>query len=591
MIRAPMGSLLPLLLAVIIEALAEEGFTLGVEAPWAMPLAGSIPYLIGAAARRAALRGRFARSERWVALVRLSGALAFGVAALALGWVTSVERWTGTSLGALAWPEPALLAALAPFLVFQCLALHAEVAAHVPPGPTRRRVLGFQLRGFLLMLVPIGLYLALAWAVGTNEVARAWLSHVGLAQGLFAMVVIAAVAATLPYVLRRVWDTTPVPDGPARRLLEHVASRARFRASEWLVWRTGGSLANAAVVGFLPFGRLVLFTDQLLSQLGPRELVAVVGHEIGHTMRRHVWILLAWAMSFVLAADLALGVLLPRLPGLGDEDAALAVGLALAVVFLGLGAAAFGWLSRRLELDADLYCAELTGDGVALVSALRQVDGNWERGGWRHFSSARRVEFLAEALTSPALVRRFKQFILAAGIGGALAASATIAAEVYTLVERLPLERIDAALALGRYDEARAAIDELPSDAVGPSERTRLRAQVDVAEELGRDAGVVEAVASLESALLAVQAAWGDAGDAAAQVEDQSLQRALALADLAQWLGRGDLGSLARAMQAALAGEADLVREALGALEPPTRDALSAPLLRAAGRHAEVVPQ
>jgi Zn-dependent protease with chaperone function len=581
-----MSSVLPLLLAVLAEALGEAGIGLGFEAPWAVPLLAALPHLLARRARRAALRGRFRASERWLRLVRMSGALAFAVAVVGLGWVTSVERWTAVRLGSHTWPELAVLLALAPFVALQALALHAEVCVQTAPGPHRRRVFQFQLRGFVLVLVPVLIYLGLVWLVGLHEVARAWITHVGLAQALFAAALIAVVALLLPFVLRRVWDTVPVPAGPARELLEVVAARARFRPAEWLVWRTGGALANAAVVGFTPWGRLVLFTDELLAVLGPRELVAVVGHEIGHARRRHVWILLSWALALVLGVDVAAGLLLDAWVGPDGDELGLTAALVLSVALLGLGALVFGWLSRRLELDADLFCAELTGDGAALASALRRVDGSWERGGWRHFSSARRVGFLAEALANPALAQRFKQKIVRLGVIGGLLASVAVASELRTLAGRLPIERIDTALALGRFEDAARLGAGLGPGALDDDEQAELALVLDVARASGDGADAERFVPELDDLLERTLGA-PDGGALLPDAElGAALGRAFALAALASARGAPELEPLAHALRGARRADERWVELSVPELAGTPYERFGAALSAAAARSA-----
>ena len=347
-----MGSLLPLFLAGVVQLLGEAGLGLAFEAPLLVPWLAGLPYLAGACADRAGARGRFAAQDRWALVVRLSGALGFAVAVLGFGWLRSVERWCGVQLDSLVWPGPEVALGAAPFVALQLLALDAEVRLHTAPGAQRSRLRSFQWRGFALVLAPIALYLGLTWSVGRNPTLRVWIEHVGLAQAAFGAAVVLAVAFLLPYLLRIIWDTAPVPDGHARRLLELVATKAGFRPAEWLVWRTGGTLANPAVVGFVPAGRLVLFTDALLAALGPRELVAVVGHEIGHARRRHAWILLAWALVGVLGTERALTWLAEEVLE-GDGVGAILGLVAAGAASLGAGALGFGWLSRRLELDAE----------------------------------------------------------------------------------------------------------------------------------------------------------------------------------------------------------------------------------------------
>ncbi|MEZ6015976.1 MAG: M48 family metallopeptidase [Planctomycetota bacterium] len=584
-----MTSVLPLLLAVLVQALGEADLGSGWEAPWAVPVFAGLPYLLAWRVRALAMRGAFHAAERWARPLRASGALAFAGAVLGCGWVASVERWTGARFDAFAWPEPAILLSLAPFVGFQVLALDAEVRSHTRPGVAQRSKFAFQVRGFLLVLAPVLVYLGAAWLVAAHPVARAWLENVGLAQSLFAVLALALVALLLPFLLRHVWDTVPVPEGPARRLLELVGARARFRPSEWLVWRTGGSMANAAVVGFVPWGRLVLFTDELLAILGPRELVAVVGHEIGHARRRHVWILMSWALAIVLGVDLALVHVVPVFDPL---DGATLVGAMLGVsaALLGLGALWFGWLSRRLELDADLYCAELTGDSAALASALRQVDGNWERGGWRHLSSARRVAFLAEALAYPQRALRFKRRVAAMGALGAGLALAAIGVETRDLVQRLPLDRVGAALALGRFERASELAARVAPEALNEPEEVELRLVLETARGFDEGASARVLGAALE-AQLGVLAAEGpalssadNAADGSASRErDPALDRAFALAALAAQRGERDLGPVTDALRSARRGDADAAERALRSVDPRLRTQYGDAILRAAG--------
>ena len=168
----------------------------------------------------------------------------------------------------------------------------------------------------------------------------------------------------------------------ARYLLERCAESAGFRCKRFLVWRTGHQMSNAAVMGFASWHRSVLFTDLLLAQLGPRQLAAVFGHEMGHVLRHHVLVFAAWSLGFFLAGDVLL-----RATDV-EDPALLLAGVTAFVAFWALG---FGYMSRRFELDADLVALELTGDPEALASALDTVAGAHARGrGGRPRDPARR---------------------------------------------------------------------------------------------------------------------------------------------------------------------------------------------------------
>ena len=79
-----------------------------------------------------------------------------------------------------------------------------------------------------------------------------------------------------------------MPAGDLREQLVATAENAGVSIRDFFVWRTAGSLVNAAVVGFLGRGRYVLLTDSLLRHFTTREIQAVLLHEAGHVRRWHL---------------------------------------------------------------------------------------------------------------------------------------------------------------------------------------------------------------------------------------------------------------------------------------------------------------
>src|SRR5262249_6269763 len=155
------------------------------------------------------------------------------------------------------------------------------------------------------------------------------------------------------------------------------------------------------ILGVGPRHRVVLFSDLLLAQLGPRELAAVFAHEIGHAFRRHVRIFVTWAAGFFMAADLVARHLFADSPWVSGG---FVVGAMLAWYW------AFGFLSRRFELEADLFSLDLLGDPGALIAALERVGGAFrDVASWRHFSTAARVRFIERAATDPAVGDRLRR--------------------------------------------------------------------------------------------------------------------------------------------------------------------------------------
>jgi Zn-dependent protease with chaperone function len=408
----------------------------------------------------------------------------FGVyilALVALGWGWSVAKlWEPL-------PAPELLI-LAPFVVAQmlgwCAYYDAERASHhaahrllaaetnagawlelerprraLPPvfGSRVAYVL-FQLRQKLaLVFLPVLLLLF------QKELAR-WFPEA--AQDWQGVINIAGIAAVLlvftamPWIVRLVLGLKPLPPGPTRQRLEAVSRRLRFRCSNILVWNTRNGMANAMVIGIVPWIRYVVFTDRLLEDFTAEEVEAVFGHEIGHIRHRHM----LYYFAFLTASVIVLGWLVTdvmkkwdQLVGEGNKYLA---AVPLVSVLLSYVFVVFGYLSRRCERQADVFgcrtvsCPDphcrgheggletaLRGRGICatgintFIRALEKVavvNGiSRDRPGflqsWQHSTIARRVEFLQSMLTDPGVERRFQRRValfkwaLLVLLGGAMA--------------------------------------------------------------------------------------------------------------------------------------------------------------------------
>jgi hypothetical protein len=122
---------------------------------------------------------------------------------------------------------------------------------------------------------------------------------------------------------------------------------------------------------------------------------------MGHARRAHALVFGAFALGFFLG-----GQQLIELAELEDPTWLLG---AFGVLLLGWYLA-FGFLSRRFELEADLESLRVVGSSAPLVHALELVTGAHasEKGSWRHFSTAQRVEFLRRAEQDPLVGLRLK---------------------------------------------------------------------------------------------------------------------------------------------------------------------------------------
>ena len=307
--------------------------------------------------------------------------------------------------------------------------------------------LDFQVRHyFLVVAVPMALILFVADLTrGYEESLRTWTGWVwtpdavlgGFAAGVFLVA---------PLMLCRIWRTARLEPGPVRDRLEAVCARLGLRFRDILVWKSGGIMINAAVMGLFARVRYVLLSDALLNTMTIAQIEAVFGHEAGHVRHRHIqhflvfalvgWLLVAGIMEFLarLAAK----------PGMAVDLSLVlieAIGVLVTVAFWGLG---FGWLSRRFELQADSFGAQcatpppvkcvlpcsvhsegckglnapgrvcMTGASV-FASALHRVallNGiPHEERSWRHSSIGKRIRFLMSLAGDPGRARRFDRRI------------------------------------------------------------------------------------------------------------------------------------------------------------------------------------
>jgi len=209
----------------------------------------------------------------------------------------------------------------------------------------------------------------------------------------------------LPVVVRRIWMTAPLPVGPLRDLLLAVSRDRKCPVREILIWNTGGTMANAAVVGLARRLRYMLLSDLLLRRLTAPQLAAVARHELAHLRRWHLPLRLAMLLvpvTWWMALEHAW-------PGLEAWQAGPASALVIPFAMLAYAVIVVGWYSRLLEHDADLDAC-LSADGEvdqtaaanlcgALIAVCGGSDGGWLQ--WLHPSLEKRLRFLREIVHRP----------------------------------------------------------------------------------------------------------------------------------------------------------------------------------------------
>ena len=272
-------------------------------AAWARPwgglaLVGCLAFGLGRlVAARVSRRGyassRLRRRYSWG--VRVIEVLTLGVYAGILygaGWPIVVR--SGFGLGDTILLDDLLI--LLPYFLAQLLGWWGLYAAERALRPSGRHGSGqvANLGRFLTLKVrqSLGLVLPglLVFSLGQDLARQQWPDWAGggwaPVAGMAFMGLLVLVLS--PLFVRLAWPTHPLPPGPLRDRLEHLAKRYGFRCTDILVWDTGHVLVNAGVTGALPWFRYVLLTDALIENLNPLEVAAVFGHEIGHIAHRHL---------------------------------------------------------------------------------------------------------------------------------------------------------------------------------------------------------------------------------------------------------------------------------------------------------------
>lgn len=256
----------------------------------------------------------------------------------------------------------------------------------------------FRLRLFLgLGLIPLLFLLAALDVLRLVPGGERWLFvYPAAAQGCV-LVFLGASLLAAPFLLRFSFSATSLPSGALREDLDAVCARTGFAARDLLVVPTPGRrLANAFVVGAFPGARYVFFTDTLLEALDPREIRAVLAHEIGHARHHHIPTLAAFSFSVAVFARTFESYLS------AEESIAAALVPPLAASFWLAG---FSFVSRGFEREADRFAVETTGDMEGMMSALLKVSAvngaSPRAGGLRHPSVASRLESLQKQARIP----------------------------------------------------------------------------------------------------------------------------------------------------------------------------------------------
>ena len=135
---------------------------------------------------------------------------------------------------------------------------------------------------------------------------------------------------------------------------------------------------NAFATGRSPSHAVVAVTDSIMRLLSPRELEAVIAHEISHVRNRDVLALTIASFMAMVAAIVMQNFLFASLFGRRDSGNSWIIAGIVAVVVYFVAQILIMALSRYREYAADRGSAYITGSPRDLSSALMKISGRMD---------------------------------------------------------------------------------------------------------------------------------------------------------------------------------------------------------------------
>ncbi len=275
-------------------------------------------------------------------------------------------------------------------------------------------LLGF--RGEIALMAPIVLFILVGDLISLDEeIEKTIAGSPPLLYTLLGACVI-VLAFSYPFTLKILWRMKPLGTifESTSELIAFV-KRLKFKYRDLLAWNTGGLMVNAAIVGVLPRWRYILLTDSMTRRFTMEELKSTIAHEIGHGKKFHSLLFIILSMGYVAALGLA-DIHLSLFSAAGSDLLAAAFFyLPATIIFVY---AIFGFVSRRFEVEADIFAVRAVGDAALFVRTLERL-ATWSRHArtrksWRHFSLEKRMElietfFPGESSSTSAALARFEK--------------------------------------------------------------------------------------------------------------------------------------------------------------------------------------
>src|SRR5437016_8760453 len=320
------------------------------------------------------------RIQRWLEIAGLAITFAFLAVLLATGWTNTLRTWAYRgarehfALALFFYVGMLLLIAKIIGAPLELYGFRVEHRFHLS-NQSFGAWLWDEAKGWLVSLLLSAMLAELVyWSM------RAWPLHWWLvAWGVF-IVLTVFFAQIAPVVLFPIfYKFTPLADEELKQRLVRLSERAGTRIRGVYEWKLSekSKKANAALTG-LGNTRRIILADTLLQSYTPDEIEAVLAHELGHHVHKHIFKSIAVQTGITLAgfwaanAALQLAVergMFQRISDFADLPLLALVATALSLLLLP----ALNAYSRYNERQADRYCFGAIPAVAPFVTAMDKL--------------------------------------------------------------------------------------------------------------------------------------------------------------------------------------------------------------------------
>ncbi|HUU44588.1 MAG TPA: M48 family metallopeptidase [Acidobacteriota bacterium] len=239
--------------------------------------------------------------------------------------------------------------------------------------------MGDQLKGLAVLLVLLTIVVGILYALLRRRPRTWWLWFGAASVPLLIILVILAPIVITPLF----YDVTEMENTPLKAQILSLASASGIDESRVFVMDASKNTnrLNAYVTGLRGTKRIVLY-DNLIAHMAPEEVLFVVGHEMGHYLKHHIWLGLGVAVMLIfifgyLAHRLMGGIIHAHRKRLGFDRPSSFASLPLfylaAIIFGFVFSPVQNAVSRSFERSADAFGMVMTGDGEAAARAFEKL--------------------------------------------------------------------------------------------------------------------------------------------------------------------------------------------------------------------------